>query len=55
MAFSLFLYFFVLGLSTAPFAVLFEVDFSLDEFAILARPVVDACTLGAREFDELVL
>jgi hypothetical protein len=38
-----------------PFAVLFELDLALHKLSVLARPVVDAVALRAREFDELIL
>ena len=39
----------------APFAVFFELDFALDELLILARPIIGARALLARQFYELVL
>lgn len=39
----------------APFAVLLELYFLGDKLLVLARPVVDALTVSAGEFDELVL
>ena len=38
-----------------PLAIFFELDLAGDELPILARPIVDAVALRAREFDELVL
>ena len=38
-----------------PFTIFFELDLAGDELPILARPIVDAVALRAREFDELVL
>ena len=52
---ALLLYFLVLGVSLAPFAVLLEIDFALDKLAILARPVINAGTLGAGQFEKLIL
>lgn len=46
---------FVFGLLSAPFAEFFEFDFSLDEFAVFARPVVYVSALGAAELYELIL
>ena len=39
----------------APFAVLLDIDLALHELAVLARPIVDAAALRAREFKELIL
>lgn len=44
---------FCLGL--APFAELFELDFSLHKLAVFSAPVIDALTLRAGEFYELFL
>ena len=38
-----------------PFAVFLELNFALYELPILARPVVNAPALLAREFYELIL
>ena len=45
----------VLGVRTTPAAILFQFYFTRDEFPVLARPVVDALTLPARESEELIL
>jgi hypothetical protein len=45
----------VLGVCLAPFAVLFDIDLSLDEFAVLAGPVIDTAALGAGELEKLIL
>ncbi len=45
----------VLRVGFAPFAVLLEFDFALDELPILARPIVDARALRTADFNELVL
>lgn len=42
-------------MSPAPFAVLLELYFALHKLAVLARPVVDASTLGAGQFEKLIL
>jgi len=52
---SLFLCFFVLGVSLAPFAVFLEIDLTRDELAILARPIIDTAALRARELEKLIL
>ena len=46
---------FVFCLCFAPFAVLLQFDFALNELLIFAGPIVDAPTFGAREFYELIL
>lgn len=51
----LFLRFFVHRLSPAPFAVLLELNFTLDELTVFPRPIVDAAALTASEFYELIL
>ena len=38
-----------------PLAVFLEFDFALHEFAVFARPVVDAAALAARQLYELIL
>ncbi|TSC68505.1 MAG: hypothetical protein G01um101456_618 [Parcubacteria group bacterium Gr01-1014_56] len=43
------------GLSPAPFAVLFELNFANHQLLVLAGPVVDALALRALEFDQSVL
>ena len=45
----------MLRLRSAPFAVLLQFDFALDELLVFARPIVDARTLRAGKFYELVL
>lgn len=54
-AFSLFLNFFMFLLGFTPFAILFELDLSCDEFLVLAAPVVNALASAAGEFDQFVL
>jgi hypothetical protein len=38
-------------LRAAPVAVLFELDFALDELFVFARPIVSALALAAGELD----
>ena len=45
----------MLRVDAAPFAVFFQVDLALDEFAVLARPIIDATALAARYFYQLIL
>lgn len=45
----------MLGLQTAPVAVLFEFDFALDKLLILVAPVVRAFALLAGKLDQAVL
>ena len=45
----------MLRVDAAPFAVFFQVDLALDEFAVLARPIIDAAALAARYFYQLIL
>ena len=42
-------------LLAAPVAELLELDLSLNKLLVLARPVIDALTLGAGKFDESIL
>ncbi len=42
-------------LRLAPFAILFELNLSSDEFLVLAAPVVNTLTRTAGEFDQFVL
>lgn len=42
---------FVHSLGLAPFAILFELYFALNELLVLARPVVDALALAAGKLD----
>ncbi len=51
----LFLCLFVLGMKLAPLAVFLDLDLARDELAILARPIINAAALGAREFEKLIL
>ncbi len=51
----LFFDFLMLGLLFAPFAVLFELDLSGDEFLVFSAPVVDAFAGSAAEFDQFIL
>ena len=46
---------FVLRVSTAPTTVFLELYFPLDKLLILARPIVRAATLLARQFYKLIL
>ncbi len=39
----------------APLAKFLELDFTLDKFLVLARPIVGALALTTGEFDELFL
>jgi hypothetical protein len=43
------------GVSSAPFAKLFELDFTSDEFFVFGAPIVNALAFAALEFDESVL
>ena len=52
---TLLLSLFVYGMDLAPFAVLPEFYFARDELAVLARPIVGATALAAREFEKLIL
>ncbi len=45
----------MLGVSFAPFAVFLDIDFALDELAVLAGPIIDAAALRAGEFEKLIL
>ena len=45
----------MLRVRTAPLAVLLEIDFTLNEFLVLARPIVGAAALRACEFYQLIL
>jgi hypothetical protein len=38
-----------------PFAILLQLNLALDEFPVLARPIVRAAALLARQFYELIL
>ena len=40
---------------SAPFAILFKVDFALDLFLVFCTPVVDALTGSARKFYKMFL
>ncbi len=51
----LFLRLFVLGVCLAPFAIFLEFYLARDEFAVLARPIVDAVAFRAGEFEKLIL
>src|SRR3989344_5495401 len=51
----LFLRFLVLRVRTAPAAILLEIDFTLNKFLVLARPVVGAAALRTCEFYQLIL
>ena len=52
---SLFIDLLVSFMSTTPFAVLLELYFARDKLPILARPIIGAPALTARDLDELVL
>ena len=52
---SLLLNFLMLRMGLAPFAILLEIDLALDELAVLARPIIDAAALAARELEKLIL
>lgn len=54
-AYFLFLCLLVYSLLLAPLAILGELDLALHEFFILARPIVNALAVLAREFNELFL
>ena len=45
----------MLGLFSAPFAVLIELDFLGNEFLVLAGPVIYTLAIGASELDKAVL
>jgi hypothetical protein len=45
----------VLRVRSAPFAEFLELDLPLHQLAVLARPIIDASALRAREFEKLVL
>ncbi len=47
--------FFMLGVCFTPFAVLLELNFARDKLPVLARPVIDAVALRARESEKLIL
>ena len=47
---KLFLDFFVQGMFSAPFAVLFKLDFALNQLFVLARPIIGAFALGTVQF-----
>jgi hypothetical protein len=42
-------------MSSAPFAVFLQFYLALHELAVLARPVIHPVTLGAGQFEKLVL
>lgn len=43
------------GLRTAPFAVLFELNFALHQLLVLGRPIVNALAFVAGQFYESIL
>lgn len=45
----------MLGVGFTPFTILLELDFALHELLILARPIIGAAALGARDFYQLIL
>ena len=45
----------MLSMRATPFAILLELYFARDEFAVFARPVVNSVALGTRYSYELVL
>ena len=48
---ALLLCLFMLRMGFTPSAILLELYFARDELAVLARPIIDAAALRAREFD----
>lgn len=46
---------FVHGLGVAPLAILFELDFALNQFFVFGAPIIDALALLAGEFYQTVL
>ncbi len=45
----------MLGVLLTPFAVLLEFDFSFNQLAVLAAPIIDALTSAAGQLDQLIL
>ena len=43
------------GLRPAPFAIFFKLNFALNKFLVLARPVIYPLAFSAGQFDESVL